>query len=517
MDRRRWWILSTVSLGTFMATLDGSIVNVSLPSIRAAFGIDLAAVEWIVVAYLLVVGATLLPFGRLGEVLSFRTVYLAGFAVFTIASVLCGAAPTALALIIFRAVQGAGAAMIMAMGPAIVARTFPPGERGRALGINAISVSIGLTVGPALGGLLTELGSWRAIFLVNLPVGIFAIAWSARVLAAEDRRGRPAFDIPGAAAAAGSLFAMLLALTEGETWGWASPAIVGLLGVSIALGVAFVAIERRSASPMLDLSLFGIRAFSAGLASVICAYVGLITVTFLLPFLLQGGDRFSPVEIGLLLTPIPLTTAFVAPFAGTLSDRIGSRLPASLGLALMAVGIASLTQLAPGFGVPDLVVRLVLVGVGQGLFTSPNSAAVLGAIPRARMGTASGTVAETRVVGQALGIAMSGAIVAIRASAHAVTGGGGATGSLAQGLAIRDAFAAAAVICCAGIFTSLVRGGKPRVAGVVGQPAGGTGGSPAGNGPRPGPLGTAGPPTPSRRPPDGASPPGPVEGEPADG
>ena len=336
MDRRRWWILSTVSLGTFMATLDGSIVNVSLPSIRAAFGIDLPAVEWIVVAYLLVVGATLLPFGRLGEVLSFRTVYLAGFAVFTIASVLCGAAPTALALIIFRAVQGAGAAMIMAMGPAIVARTFPQGERGRALGINAISVSIGLTVGPALGGLLTQLGSWRAIFLVNLPVGIFAIAWSARVLAVEDRRGRPAFDIPGAAAAAGSLFAMLLALTEGETWGWASPAIVGLLGVSIALGVAFVAIERRSASPMLDLSLFGIRAFSAGLASVICAYVGLITVTFLLPFLLQGGDRFSPVEIGLLLTPIPLTTAFVAPFAGTLSDRIGSRLPASLGLAIMA-------------------------------------------------------------------------------------------------------------------------------------------------------------------------------------
>jgi EmrB/QacA subfamily drug resistance transporter len=462
MHERRWWILSAVSVGTFMATLDGSIVNVSLPSIASAFGIDIGTVEWVVVAYLLVIGSALLPFGRLGEVLTFRGVYLAGFAVFTIASALCGAAPTELTLIAFRAIQGGGAAMLMAMGPAIVARTFPPGERGRALGINALSVSVGLSLGPALGGLLTQVGSWRAIFLVNVPVGIFAVLWAARVLPIEDVRRRPSFDIPGAATAAGTLLALLLALTQGETWGWSSPAIVGLFALAVLLGSAFVALERHSPAAMFDLSLFRIRAFSAGLASVGFAFVALSTATFLLPFLLEGGPGFDPLEVGLLLTPLPLATAFVAPFAGTLSDRIGSRAPASVGLAVMTLGIGLLTQLPAGFEPGDLIWRLVIVGLGQGLFMSPNSAAVLGAIPRARMGTASGTVAEMRVVGQALGIALSAAIVAIRASAHAAAGAGGAAGAaagIAQGLAIRDAFAVAGAVCAVGIVTSLVRGG----------------------------------------------------------
>jgi EmrB/QacA subfamily drug resistance transporter len=446
-----------------MATLDGSIVNVSLPSIASAFGIGLGTVQWVVVAYLLVIGSALLPVGRLGEVLTFRRVYLAGFVSFTVASALCGAAPNAVTLVLFRALQGLGAAMLMAMGPAIIARTFPPGERGRALGTNAVSVSIGLSVGPALGGLLTQVGSWRAIFLVNVPVGLFAVLWAARVLPIEDIRRRPSFDIPGAATAAGTLLAMLLALTQGETWGWSSPAIVGLFALAVLLGSTFVALERRSSAPMFDLSLFRIRAFSAGLSSVAFAFVALSTATFLLPFLLEGGPGFDPIEVGLLLTPLPLATALVAPFAGTLSDRIGSRLPASLGVAVMTLGIGLLTQLPARFEPGDLIWRLGIVGLGQGLFMSPNSAAVLGAIPRARMGTASGTVAEMRVVGQALGIALSAAIVAIRVSVHTAAGGAGAPPAFAQGLAIRDAMAVAGAICAVGIVTSLVRGGHVPV------------------------------------------------------
>ena len=196
---RKWLILSAVSIGTFMATLDGSIVNISLPSMQADFAVPLAAVEWVVVAYLLALGSLLLPFGRLGELLTFKQVYLAGFALFTVASILCGAAPGPVALIGFRVVQGVGAAMLQAMGPAIVARTFGPGERGRALGINAISVSIGLSLGPALGGFLTQVGSWRAIFLVNAPVGLFAILWAARILPVERPGGRQPFDLRGAA------------------------------------------------------------------------------------------------------------------------------------------------------------------------------------------------------------------------------------------------------------------------------------------------------------------------------
>jgi EmrB/QacA subfamily drug resistance transporter len=463
MDRR-WLILSAVSVGTFMATLDGSIVNISLPSIQAAFGIDLTVVEWVSIAYLVVVGSVLLPFGRLGEVLTFRRVYLAGFALFTTASVLCGASSGPELLIAFRVVQGVGAGMLQAMGPAIVARTFGPGERGRALGLNAISVSLGLTLGPVLGGLLTELATWRAVFLVNLPIGLFAIVWAMRVLPEERSAGGQTFDVPGAALSGVALLALLLALTQGESLGWTSPVIVVLLATFALTGGLFVWWEQRAAQPMIDLRLFRIRAFSAGNASVVIAFAGLFTATFLLPFLLERGAGYQPIEAGLLLTPVPLVGALVAPFSGSLSDRIGSRVPASIGIAVMAAGLFSLSQLEPGFGPFDLVWRLALIGFGQGMFMSPNSSAVLGSVPRPRIGTASGMVAQMRIDGQALGIAASGAIVAVRVPVHLATLGGmspAEASARALALGIRDAFVVAAAVCAIGIATSLVRGGQP--------------------------------------------------------
>jgi EmrB/QacA subfamily drug resistance transporter len=459
---RKWLILSSVSVGTFMATLDGSIVNISLPRIRQAFGIDLPTIEWVVVAYLLVVGAVLLPFGRLGEVLTFKRVYLAGFAIFTIASVLCGLAPGIEALVGFRILQGIGAGMLQAMGMAIVARTFRPHERGRALGFHAISVSIGLSLGPALGGFLTEFGSWRAIFLVNAPVGLLAIAWAAWILPREQPGEARSFDLVGAVLASLAMFAVLLALVEGGSWGWTSGIVLGLVLVFLVTGVAFIAVERRSRGPMIDLDLFRSRAFSAGLASVVFAFAGLFTATFLLPFLLQEGSGFTPLEAGLLLVPIPIATALVAPFSGAISDRVGQRLPASLGMAVMVAGFVSLTQLPPGFAVLDLVWRLALIGIGHGLFMSPNSSAVLGAVPRTRLGTASGVLAQTRIDGQAIGIALSGAVVAARLPGHLAEVAGRVTPEAAHGaalgLAIHDAFVVAAALCGIGIVTSLVRG-----------------------------------------------------------
>jgi EmrB/QacA subfamily drug resistance transporter len=459
---RKWLILTSVSLGSLMATLDGSIVNIALPAIQTDFTIDLTTVEWVVVAYLLVVGSLLLPFGRLGEVLTFKRVYLVGFAIFTLASVCCGAAPNAAGLVAFRVVQGVGAAMLMAMGPAIVAHTFHDRERGRALGLNAISVSIGLSLGPALGGILTQVASWRAIFLINAPIGLLAILWAARVLPAETRGKDESFDVKGAALSGVALFALLLALSDGQEWGWTSPAIVGLFIAFIILGGAFLLAERRSIQPMIDLALFRIRPFSAGLASVVVAFAGLFTATFLLPFLLEQGRGFSPIEAGLLLTPVPITMALVAPLSGAASDRFGPRILASAGMAIMALGLLSLTQLPVDFALPDLVWRLVLLGVGQGMFMSPNSSAVLGSVPRPRIGTASGTLAQMRVNGQALGIALSGAIVATRLPVHLAELGGGAptaaVRSAALAEAIHDAFVVAALVCCLGIVTSLVRG-----------------------------------------------------------
>ena len=471
---RKWLILTSVSLGSLMATLDGSIVNIALPAIQTDFTIDLTTVEWVVVAYLLVVGSLLLPFGRLGEVLTFKRVYLAGFAIFTLASVCCGAAPNAAGLVAFRVVQGIGAAMLMAMGPAIVAHTFHDRERGRALGLNGLSVAIGLSLGPALGGILTQVATWRAIFLINAPIGLLAILWAARVLPAETRGKDESFDIKGAAFSGVALFALLLALSDGQEWGWTSPAIVGLFVTFVVLGGAFLLTERRSIQPMVDLALFRIRPFSAGLASAVVAFAGLFTATFLLPFLLEQGRGFSPIEAGLLLTPVPITMALVAPLSGIASDRFGPRILASAGMAIMVLGFLSLTQLSVDFTLPDLVWRLVLLGVGQGMFMSPNSSAVLGSVPRPRVGTASGTLAQMRVNGQAVGIALSGAIVATRLPVHLAELGGGAptaaVRSAALAGAIHDAFVVAALVCCVGIVTSLVRGssrpghGNPAVA-----------------------------------------------------
>ncbi len=460
---RKWLILTSVSLGSLMATLDGSIVNIALPAIQSDFRVDLTTVEWVVVAYLLVVGSLLLTFGRLGEVLSFKRVYLAGFAIFTVASVCCGASPNELVLIGFRVVQAVGAAMIMAMGPAIVARTFPANERGRALGLNAVSVSIGLSLGPALGGILTQAGTWRAIFLINLPIGLLAIVWAARILPAEMSGQRQSFDFRGAILSGVALFALLLALSDGQDWGWTSPAVVGLLATFVVLAAGFIVAERRAVQPIIDLALFKIRPFSAGLVSVVVAFAGLFTATFLLPFLLQQARGFSPIEAGLLLTPVPITMAIVAPFSGAASDRVGPRLPASAGMAIMVLGLLSLTQLPVDFSLPDLIWRLVLLGIGQGLFMSPNSSAVLGSVPRARVGTASGTLAQMRVNGQALGIALSAAIVAIRMPVHLAATAGvptSAARNVALAGAIHDAFAVAALICCLGIVASLVRGSQ---------------------------------------------------------
>ena len=459
---RKWLILTSVSLGSLMATLDGSIVNIALPAIETDFRIGLNSVEWVVVAYLLVVGSLLLPFGRLGEVLTFKRVYLAGFAIFTLASVCCGASPNAAMLVAFRVVQGVGAAMLMAMGPAIVAHTFQDHERGRALGLNGVSVAIGLSLGPALGGILTQVASWRAIFLINLPIGLLAILWAARVLPSEKPGKDQSFDVKGAALSGVALFALLLALSDGQEWGWTSPVVVGLFIAFVVLGAAFLRVERRSIQPMIDLALFKIRPFSAGLASVVVAFAGLFTATFLLPFLLEQGRGFSPIEAGLLLTPVPITMALVAPISGAASDRFGPRVLASTGMALMALSLVSLTQLPVDFALPDLVWRLVLLGVGQGMFMSPNSSAVLGSVPRPRIGTASGTLAQMRVNGQAVGIALSGAIVATRLPIHLADLGGGAPTAALRGVAlagaIHDAFAVAALVCCVGIVTSLIRG-----------------------------------------------------------
>lgn len=292
---QKWFVLLAIGVGTFMSALDGSVVNTVLPVIQGTFGSKVATVEWVVTIYLLAVSGLLLSVGRLGDIRGHKAVYVSGFAVFVLSSALCGLAPSVTTLVVFRAIQALGAAMLFANSQAILTKNFPATQRGQALGLQATMTYLGLTVGPSLGGWLTVQMGWRSVFYINVPVGSLALLLSLRFIprdpAAEHAER---FDLAGAATFMGGLIALLLALNQGHAWGWASQAILVLSVVAVSLLGAFVFIERRVLNPMLDLSLFQRRLFSAATGSAVLNYICLYTVTFVLPFYLIQGRGLSP-------------------------------------------------------------------------------------------------------------------------------------------------------------------------------------------------------------------------------
>jgi EmrB/QacA subfamily drug resistance transporter len=376
-----------------------------------SLGSDIATIQWVVTLYLLVVSGLLLSFGRLGDLRGHKAVYVTGFVVFVLGSALCGLAATADALIACRALQAVGAAMLFANSPAILTRNFPPAQRGQALGLRATLTYLGQMVGPFLGGWLAVQFSWRAVFYINVPVGLLALLLSLRFIprdAAADHAER--FDVAGALTFMVGLVALLLGLNQGHALGWTSPPILILLALAGLVLAAFVAVERRVPYPMLDLGLFRRRLFSAAAASAVLNFLCVYGILFLLPFYLIQGRDLSPAQAGLLLTMQPLVMIVVAPLSGTLSDRIGSRLPATLGMAILAVALFLLSRLGPHSSVGDVVVPLAIAGLGTGIFISPNNSALMGAAPRHQQGIAAGILATARNVGMMLGVGLVGAI-----------------------------------------------------------------------------------------------------------
>lgn len=408
----KWSVLLAIGVGTFMSALDGSVVNTILPVIRSTFQSDVASVEWVVVIYLLVLSGLLLTFGRLGDLRGHRSVYLWGFIIFTASSALCGLAPTAAWLVFFRGVQALGAAMIASNAPAILTSAFPASERGKALGMQATMTYLGLTVGPSLGGWLAHAFTWRSVFYINVPVGLAALWLSWRSVPRDGRTANgERFDMPGAVLFLAGLVALLLGLNQGHNWGWTSPAIIGLLaGAALLLGV-FVWLEGRVAHPMLELSLFSRPLFSAAVSSAVLNYISLYSILFLMPFYLIQGRGLNTAQAGLLLTAQPLVMAVVAPLAGTLSDRIGSRLPATFGMLVLAAGLVLLAQLAPDAPLGWVSLGLAVCGLGIGMFVSPNNSALMGSAPRGRQGIAAGMLATARNMGMVLGVGLAGAIL----------------------------------------------------------------------------------------------------------
>ena len=411
MTDRRWSVLGAIGVSTLVAGLDTSVVNTVLPLLSRELHASVAAIEWVSTIYLLVISALLLGVGRAGDLRGHKRMYIVGFALFVVASALCGAAPTANALVVLRGLQGIGAAMLFANAPAILTKAFPAEQRGRALGALATFTYLGLTAGPALGGWLAQAFGWRSVFYINVPIGIVGIILGVRAIDDDRPHGKTEqFDYTGAALFTAGLVALLIALDQGHAWGWTAPLTLSLAAIAAALLTAFVAVEQRRANPMLDLSLFKSRVFSAATVTALFNYICVYSVLFVLPFLLIQGRGLGTQQAGLVLTAQPIVMAIVAPISGALSDRIGSRIPATLGMILLAVGLFLIARLADGGSLHAIAASLALVGLGIGIFVSPNNSALMGAAPRHRQGIAAGVLANARNVGMVLGIGISGAV-----------------------------------------------------------------------------------------------------------
>jgi len=449
----KWWVLLAIGIGTFMSALDGSVVNTTLPILTKDLGSSVAASEWIVTVYLLVLSGLLLSFGRLGDLQGHKRVYLAGFGIFVVSSALCGMAPSVPLLVGFRALQALGAAMLSANSPAILTKSFPARQRGQALGLQATMTYLGLTVGPSLGGWLAQQFSWRAVFYINVPVGLLAFLLSLRYIAADHpAQVTERFDLKGAFAFLAGLVVLLFGLNQGHALGWASPLILGSLIAALLILAAFIQIERRAVDPMLDLSLFRSRVFSGATASAVLNYICIYVVTFLMPYYLLRGLGLEPARAGLLLTAMPIVMAIVAPLSGTLSDRIGGYWLTLIGMGLLTVGIYLLSSLNAQTSPMEIALRLGVVGLGTGVFISPNTSALMGAAPRNRQGIASGILATARNFGMVLGVGLAGAIFTTIAG-----GGEAAIGSPALFQAIQASFLAASGVGLLGLLVSALR------------------------------------------------------------
>lgn len=447
---RKWFVLATVSVGILLATIDGSIVNIAFPTLVEELDTTFNVIQWVSLGYLLTIATLTLGMGRLGDVVGKKVIHAAGFSVFTIASAVCGLAPDVSWLIGFRVVQALGAVMILALGSAILVEAFPSSERGKALGWVMTAVSVGIITGPVLGGILISTFSWRAIFLVNIPVGIIGTLMAIRYVPKTQPVPGQRFDFVGALLMSVSLFSLSLALTVGQDAGFTSPQILAAFAVAAITAMVFVVVELRVDSPMLELRLFKAPMLTVGVVTGVLVFICLSATFILLPFYLAGVLGFDVFTMGLLLTVAPLMMGILSPMSGSLSDRIGIRRLTLAGLTIIGatyIGFLTLNTESTGL---QFVALAVPYGIGIGIFQSPNNSAIMGSVPPEYTGVAGGLLHLTRLLGQIVGIAVLGSIWAARVAAvsSGIVSDGGATAAdpAAQVAGLRTVFLIAAGI-----------------------------------------------------------------------
>jgi EmrB/QacA subfamily drug resistance transporter len=413
-ENKQWWTLAAVSVGLFMIMLDNTVVNVALPSIQRDLGVGLSELEWIVSGYALSFAALMLIGGKLADAYGRRLIFVLGIVVFTAASLLCGLASSGDMLIASRVLQGVGAAMMNPATLSIIAATFPARQRGTAIGIWAGVSALALAIGPLVGGLLTEHASWNWIFFVNVPVGIVGVAASFLLIDESRDPTHERLDLPGLATSAIGLFSLTYGLIEANTYGWGSARIVGSFVVAAVTLSAFVVLERRQRAPMLDLTLFRNRTYVGANLVVLLVALAMFGVFFFVSLYMQNILGYSAVEAGAAFLPMTILIVVVAPIAGRLSDRIGSRGLMAAGMLLLSLQLLYFSQLDQDASFWTLLPGLVLGGVGMSMTMTPSAAAATRAVPVAKAGVGSAVLNACRQVGGSLGVALMGAIMAAK-------------------------------------------------------------------------------------------------------
>jgi EmrB/QacA subfamily drug resistance transporter len=456
-ENRRWWTLGALCFALFMIMLDNTVVNVALPAIRADLGISVSELEWTVAAYALTFASLLLTGGKLGDLLGRRKIFIVGLTVFTLSSLACGLSSSAPQLISARAVQGIGAALMMPATLSIISHTFHARERGMAIGIWAGVSALALAIGPLLGGIITEHISWNWIFYVNVPIGVLAVIAAIVVVPeSKDTSHEQRLDLPGLLTSGIGLLALVYALIEGHQYGWTSARILALFAVAVVALGGFVLLEMHQRLPMLDLSLFRNGTFAGANIVAILVTLAMFGIFVFFPIYMQTIRGWSPIQAGAALLPWTVMIVIFAPIAGKLSDRVGSRWLMAGGMTIVAACCLLLSTVTLHSTFWHMLPAFLLGGLGMSFVMTPMSAAAMGAAPVAKAGVASGVLNTFRQVGVALGIAITGAIVANRA-ASAAAGGASPPEAFVHGLTFAMRVSAAICFGAAVIAATLVR------------------------------------------------------------
>src|SRR5437762_3736784 len=451
-----------------MIMLDNTVVNVALPAIKSDLGISQSELEWTVAVYALTFASLLLTGGKLGDLLGRRLIFTIGLAVFTVSSLFCGLSSSAPELVGARAVQGIGAALMMPATLSIISATFAARERGTAIGIWAGVSAMALAIGPLLGGIITEHISWNWIFYVNVPIGVLAVLAAIFVVPeSRDTSHEQRLDLPGLLTSAIGLFTLVFALIEAHRYGWTSTLILSLFAISAIALVAFVLLELHQRLPMLDLTLFKSGTFAGANLVAILVTLAMFGIFVFFPIYMQTIRGWSPVQAGAALLPWTILIVIFAPIAGKLSDRVGSRWLMAAGMTVVALCCLLLSTVTLHSTFWHMLPAFILGGLGMSFVMTPMSAAAMGAAPVAKAGVASGVLNTFRQVGVALGIAITGAIVADRAAA-AAQGGASPPEAFVDGLTF--AMKVSAGICFAAAIAAAVLVRKYRHAEDQGQP-----------------------------------------------